>query len=146
MDVSRVALDRSAARAARLGPDVAGRLNWRHEDLLTWSPPSHAYDLVTVQFMHLPTGAMQALVRRLAHCVAPGGTLLVVGHAPTDQHTAGMTAQFPQIFYTAEQIVAALDPQQWKILVAESRPRPTGHHSGPDSVRHDTVVRAEVFG
>jgi len=146
VDVSRVALDRSAAQAAQLGADIAGRLTWRHEDLLTWSPPSHAYDLVTVQFMHLPTAAMQALVRRLAASVEPCGTLLVVGHAPTDEHTAGMAAQFPDIFFTAEQVVAALDPQQWKILVAESRPRPTGHHSGPDAVRHDTVVRAEVFG
>jgi len=146
VDVSRVALDRSAAQAAQLGADIAGRLTWRHEDLLTWSPPFHAYDLVTVQFMHLPTAAMQALVRRLAASVAPCGTLLVVGHAPTDEHTAGMAAQFPDIFFTAEQVVAALDPQQWKILVAESRPRPTRHQSGPGAVRHDTVVRAEVFG
>jgi len=146
VDVSRVALDRSAAQAARLGADIARMLTWRHEDLLTWSPPSHGYDLVTVQFMHLPTEAMQALVRRLAHSVAPGGTLLVVGHAPTDEHTTGMAAQFPDIFFTAEQVLAALDPRQWKILVAESRPRPTRHQSGPDAVRHDTVVRAELLG
>ena len=146
VDVSRVALDRSAAQAAQLGADIAGRLTWRHEDLLTWSPPFHAYDLVTVQFMHLPTAAMQALVRRLAASVAPCGTLLVVGHAPTDEHTAGMAAQFPDIFFTAEQVVAALDPRQWKILVAESRPRPTRHQSGHGAVRHDTVVRAELLG
>jgi len=111
VDVSRVALDRSAARAAPVGAAVAGRLRWQHQDLLTWSPPASAYDLVTAQLMHLPTAAMNALVRRLATSVAPGGTLLIVGYAPSDEHTAGMTAHYQEIFFTAEQITALLDPQ-----------------------------------
>ncbi len=87
LDVSTVALRRGAARAAEAGADVARRIDWLHEDVLTWIPEPSSYDLVSAQFMHLPTGPREEVFARLAAAVAPGGTLLIVGHHPSDLQT-----------------------------------------------------------
>ncbi|HZZ52771.1 MAG TPA: class I SAM-dependent methyltransferase, partial [Trebonia sp.] len=49
VDVSGVALGRAAEHAAKAGDEVAARIRWLREDLIEWTPPEHAYDLVTSQ-------------------------------------------------------------------------------------------------
>ncbi|BDZ50281.1 hypothetical protein GCM10025867_25220 [Frondihabitans sucicola] len=46
--------------------------------------PASSFDLVSSQYMHLPSPDMRALVTALAASVRPGGTLLVVGHADSE--------------------------------------------------------------
>jgi hypothetical protein len=46
------------------------------------------------------------------------------------------------MFFTAEQLVAELDPEVWDVLVAEMRPRQTADAEGRQITIHDTVVRA----
>ena len=82
VDVSRVALDRAATRARETG--MSARTAWEHRDLLTWSPPAAAYDLVTVAFVHLAGDQRREVYASLAEAVAPGGTFLVVAHHPDD--------------------------------------------------------------
>ena len=84
VDISAVALDRAAARAAAQGTEIAGRISWRQADLLTWSPGPPRFDLVSAQFMYLPGADLESLHRRLAAAVRPGGTLLIVLHHPDD--------------------------------------------------------------
>ena len=86
VDVSAVALERAAGYAAAAGDEVARRITWQREDLLSWVPEPERFDLVSAHFMHLPTGELEAMHRRLAAAVRPGGTLLVVGHHPDDLH------------------------------------------------------------
>lgn len=78
-DISRVALERAAVHAAEA--DVADRIDWQWHDLGA-SFPEGEYDLVSAQFLHsmgdLPR---ERILRRAALAVAPGGVLLVVGHA-----------------------------------------------------------------
>lgn len=56
-------------------------ITWIAADLAEWMPPAQ-YDLVTSCFLHstveLPR---EAILRRAADAVAPGGILLIVGHA-----------------------------------------------------------------
>lgn len=63
VDISPVALDRAAARAAEAGVDVAARIQLIPADVTTWVPPLAAYDLVSAQFLHLPTPQRVAAVR-----------------------------------------------------------------------------------
>jgi hypothetical protein len=73
------------------------------------------------------------MVRRMASGVAPGGTLLMVGHRPIDPATGAATPAAGQVQVSVEQALVALDPGRWEILIAEDRPRAT-IGSGVDAV------------
>ena len=141
VDVSAVALERAAAHAAAVGAVVAARISWQRVDLFDWAPAEGAFDLVSAQFMHLPREQREPMERRIAAAVAPGGTLLIVGHHPSDLGTTIPRPTFPELFFTAEEIAAALDPAGWTIS-AESRPRTAKDPDGQEVTIHDTVLRA----
>jgi 2-polyprenyl-3-methyl-5-hydroxy-6-metoxy-1,4-benzoquinol methylase len=88
IDVSTVALDRAAKRAAAAGEEMAARITWQQVDVLSWYPAPLQFDLVSAQFMHLPRPALESLHRQLAAAVRLGGALLIVGHHPSDLHTS----------------------------------------------------------
>ncbi|MGH3942357.1 MAG: hypothetical protein ACRDTG_27805 [Pseudonocardiaceae bacterium] len=110
--------------------------------LTTWAPAEGPFDLVSAQFMHLPTASRQALFARLATMVAPGGTLLIVGHHPSDMQTTIPRPHIPDLYYTAEEIGDSLDPDQWDVLVADTRPRPVNDPEGQEVTIHDAVLQA----
>jgi SAM-dependent methyltransferase len=134
VDFAATALQRGAARAE--ADEVAERIGWVRADLTDWVPP-RSFDLVSSQFIHVPMAARQSLFRRLAAAVAPGGTLLLVGHHPSDLETAIDRPRLPDLFFTAEEITADLAPDRWEILVAAARPR-----AEREIMIHDTVLRA----
>ena len=81
------------------------------------------------------------LFARLATAVAPGGTLLVVGHHPN--HADSAHAGMLDMFYPAEEVAAALDPADWEVAVAETRSRLGQHPDGSgETTFHDAVLRA----
>jgi hypothetical protein len=140
VDVSAVALARAAAHT---DPEIADRIAWQQVDLLSgWAPEPLAHDLVNAQFMHFPRAVRDRVFARLAAAVAPGGTLLVVGHHPSDLETTARRPQDPDLLFTAEELAAALDPGQWDVLVAEARPRLTDDPDGREITIHDAVLRA----
>ncbi len=65
--------------------------------------------------------------------VAPGGTLLLVGHRPIDPATGAPTPAAGQAQVSVDEAVEALDPHEWDIAVAEALPR-AAVGSGVDSV------------
>jgi hypothetical protein len=121
--------------AEAVGADVAERIEWVQGDLATWKPPPGRYDLVACFYVHM-AGSVTEMVRRLAAGVAVGGTLLLVGHRPVDPTTGNATAAAGQVQISVDAAVAALDPRDWKILVAEDRPRAAA------GTGVDAVVRA----
>ncbi|MBP2322245.1 2-polyprenyl-3-methyl-5-hydroxy-6-metoxy-1,4-benzoquinol methylase [Kibdelosporangium banguiense] len=134
VDISKVALARAAEHARERGVTV----DWLHTDL-TEVAPTTKFDLVTAHFFHLqsPDGN-QLLHRRLASAVAPGGTLLIVGHSPQDMHTVETRPKSPFMYYTAQQVEAVLEPGDWTVVVSEARPRTINGMS-----MHDEVLRAQ---
>ena len=108
-----------------------------HADLTRWTPPAAAFDLVSAQYFHLPPHDRDPAFARLAAAVAPGGSLLVVGHRPSELHT-GM----PEMFFTAELIAATLDPDAWDVVVCEDRPRTASVPAGHELPVADAVLRA----
>ena len=107
VDISSHALALAAARAAEQG--VAHRIEWVQADLATWRP-SAQFDLVTSAFLHSPVALpREKILRRAAAAVAPGGTLLVVGHGafpPGSGHEDGHDA--PPL-PTPDEVLASLD-------------------------------------
>jgi SAM-dependent methyltransferase len=142
VDFSTTALDRGAAHAQALGPEVAARIEWRHADLRSWAPPPRSYDLVSAQYMHLPSTERRPLFARLAAAVAPGGMLLLVGHDVSDLKTTAHRVHEPDMFFTVEEVAATLAPGEWAVLVAEARPRAAKSHEGEGITVHDAVLRA----
>ncbi|MCW2796698.1 methyltransferase domain-containing protein [Nocardioides sp.] len=141
LDLSQVALDRAAARAADLSPAVSGRLTWLRADLLTGDPLPTDFDLVSVQFMHVPRELFDGLYRRLAATVRPGGSLLVVGHHPDDLASGARHHDVPDILFPPEQVTAVLDPAEWDVKLADALVRTMERDGEQVSVR-DTVVHA----
>ena len=75
-------------------PAAAARITWTAADLTGWEPTSR-FDLVTSHYVHVP-GPPEALFARLASWVAPGGTLLVVGHGHAERVAADGPARLPR--------------------------------------------------
>jgi hypothetical protein len=64
---------------------------------------------------------MVEVTRRLATAVAPGGHLLVVGHAPAEGFTH-LTASHRRAMFVADELLPGL-PDDFEALVVEQRPR-----------------------
>jgi SAM-dependent methyltransferase len=141
VDISSVALARAAGIAAA-DPGSAARISWAQHDVTAWTPEEGAFELVSAQFMHLPPEPRERLFRGLAAAVAPGGTLLIVAHHPSDLDTSIQRPRVPELFYTAEQLVATLDGAEWEIVAADARPRPVADAAGEAVTAHDTVLNA----
>jgi SAM-dependent methyltransferase len=157
VDFSTVALERAAARSAARG--LGDLIEWLHADLGTWTPPEGSFDLVTAHYLHASWVDRSALFRRLAAAVAPGGTLLVVGHLLVDgddghghghgEHGDGdddghgqLHRRDPAAFYTAEEVMAVLDPAQWRDVVTETRDRDPEAAARTGNPVPDTVLVA----
>lgn len=141
VDFSAVALERAAARAAA-GARLAQRIDWVRADVSEWVPAERAYDLVTAHFMQLPADEREPLFRRLAAAVTPGGTLLIVGHHPSDLQTKVRRPPSPELFYTASDVAASLEPADWEIAVRAARARTATDADGQPATVHDTVFQA----
>ena len=142
VDISSVALQRGAAHAKQVDDDVARRITWLQADLIDWVPPGGSFDLVSAQFMHLPKDQREALFGRLAASVTPGGSLLVVGHHPLDLQTTARRPPRPEMFFTAADVAASLDPMAWDTAVSAVRARPSIDPDGNTITIHDAVLRA----
>ncbi len=142
VDLSTVALERAAANARTVGVEVAERIAWLPADLLSWAPPASTYDLVSAQFLHVPKEQREPLFGRLAASVAPGGSFLVVGHDFADLQTTAPRPHLPEVYFTAADVAAALDPHDWDIAVSESRARTTLDPEGHTVTVHDAVLMA----
>jgi hypothetical protein len=83
-----------------------------------------------------------AFYDRIAAWVAPGGTLLIVGHL----HTSGATGHGhhppAEASVTLTDITAGLDSTRWEIVIAEEHARTVTGPGGQAIPLHDVVVRA----
>lgn len=133
VDFSRVALDRGRRLADAMGVEV----DWRLADLLEWAPPAETYDLVVLFFIHLPRDERHRVYEQAATAVAPGGTLLIVGHDQANLADGIGGPQDPAVLFTAAEVAADL-PARFSIERAETLRR--GREPGPGPI--DAVVRA----
>ena len=142
VDLSAVALERAASHALEVGADVAQRITWLHVNVTEWTPAARSFDLVSAQFMQLSTAKRELLHRRLAESVASGGTLLIVGHHPSDMDTTVPRPRMPELFFTAADVAAGLNSREWELIVEASRERQATDPAGETVAIHDAVLRA----
>jgi SAM-dependent methyltransferase len=139
LDVSRVALDRAAARARQARVQV----DWACSRLEDYPVPLGGFDLVTAHYPALlrsPGGDAQ---RALLSAVAPGGTLIVVHHADIDVAKAKAHGFDPAAYVSHQDVVDMLD-QGWDVTIELGRRRDVpagldGQHT------HDDIVVARRF-
>ncbi len=137
-DISTGALARAAENAARDG--VSERVEWVEADLSVWEPPA-PYDLVTTHYAH-PAMPQLAFYERIAGWVAPGGTLLIVGHLHTSEPGHGHEDQPPaEASATVASVTATLDDTAWEIVTAEEDLRTLDDDGDRAVPLRDVVVR-----
>jgi SAM-dependent methyltransferase len=139
-DIATAALDRAAERAKAIG--VAGRVRWVQADLTAWVPDTR-YDLVTTHYAHSAMAQLE-FYDRIAAWVAPGGTLLIVGHLHRDDGGDGHGHGGPpaSASATAPAITARLDPNLWDVVTAHESHRTVPGSGRDGATLHDVVVRA----
>lgn len=140
-DISRVAIERATLHASDTDPVAAARIQWRPGDLLAQPPEPESFDLVSAQFMQLPPEQRARLYACLAASVRKGGTLLVVGHHPSDLSSGVPRPPMPELFFTSDEIAALLD-DAWMVDVSEARPRSASTPDGVEVTIHDAVLVA----
>ncbi len=142
VDISNVALERAKKSAIQGGEKVAEKISWIRTDLTESVPADTTYDLVCAFFMHLPKAERDVLFRSLTDLVAPGGSLLIVGHHPSDLDVPVNRPKEPDLFYTATEVAGLLQPGQWQVVVEAADARPAkGRDEQPVTV-HDAVLHA----
>lgn len=127
------------ARAAKLATDRGVQAEWVAADLREYQPQRDGFDLVLMAYLQLPEPVLAPVLARAAAAVAPGGSLLFIGH-DADNLTRGVGGpQDPRMLHSAEQVTAALGGLD--IVTAGQRSRPV---PGPDGERSaiDTLVLA----
>lgn len=98
VDFSVAGVDRGRAVAAAAGVDV----DWQVADVRTWSPTG-AYDLVLIAYLHL----MEPVLARAATWLAPGGRLVLVGHALRNLSEGVGGPSDPRLLHTEDELRAA---------------------------------------
>jgi SAM-dependent methyltransferase len=137
-DIASEALARAAGRAAASGSPESVR--WVEADLSVWSPDAR-FDLVMTHYAH-PAMPQLEFYDRIAGWVAPGGTLLIVGHLQTQDSTGHGHHPPAEASATAASITARMDGGEWQVVTAEEHLRTLTGHGDRAAPLHDVVVRA----
>ncbi len=135
VDFSQVGLDKAQRLAEERGVAVA----WEMADLIEYVPPPAAFDLVAILYLHLDPATTREVLRRAVAALAPAGTLLVVGHDPTNIEEGYGGPQNPAILMAPDEIADALEDLE--IERAERVRRPVAS-AGADVYAIDALVRA----
>jgi SAM-dependent methyltransferase len=135
VDFSGVAIDKARAHAAEKGVAV----DWVHADLMEYEAESEAFDLVMVFYLHLPVADRRRVLRTMRAALAPGGTLLVVGHDRSNLESGYGGPSSPAVLYSGVDVVADLGGLEIERMDRVDRPVRT---DDGERVAIDLVVRA----
>jgi SAM-dependent methyltransferase len=135
VDFSGVALRMARSLAAERAVDA----EWIEADVVAWTPPARAYDLVCVFYLQLPALERATALAHAASAVRPGGTLLVIGHDLLNLTEGWGGPTQPDVLFTPADVVAEIgDLRIEKAL----RVRRTVEEPGASREAIDALVRA----
>lgn len=144
VDIAPNALARGRAEAERVG--LGDRVTWVQADLAEWDTEER-FDLVTASFLHSSVSFPRAAVlRRATTFVAPGGHLVVVGHAGSPSWASAEEHVHAEPLVGPDEQVEQLalgdgDGDGWTVEVAELRTRRITAPDGSPATLDDSVVR-----
>ena len=139
VDIATNAITRGRVAAADRGV-AEDAITWIVHDLATWQP-TQEYDLVSACFLHSPVEFPRTeVLRRAASAVAPGGHLLIVGHAEPPPWSAH-AHDHPDLPGPAEELAGLeLDAASWDVVVSEVRSREATSRDGEQATLRDVVT------
>jgi SAM-dependent methyltransferase len=135
VDFSDTGLTMARELARARGVEV----DWIEADVVAWAPRSRAYDLVCVLYLQLPAPERRAALRHAVDAVAPGGTLLVVGHDLSNLTEGWGGPPQADVLFTPDDIVLEIESLQ--VEKAERVRRPV-EEGGTLHEAIDALVRA----
>lgn len=159
LDISAGVL--ATAREFGVLANVEERVQWIEADASTWEPEQQ-FGLVTTHYAHAPIPQLE-FYARIATWVAPGGTLVLVGHLHGHDgghderhdgdhshghgaghgHTAAEELEPPEeATVTLQQMEAVLDRDEWNIVESFANTREAKLPGGDVRTLHDVVVIA----
>ena len=104
VDFSDVAL----AKAGRLAASRGVEVEWVLADVLAFEPEPGTFDLVAVLYLQLPHDELARALRLASDALAPGGTLVVLGHDTTNLTDGYGGPKDASVLFTPEDVVAQL--------------------------------------
>lgn len=104
VDYSQVAIEKARDLAARDRRDV----DFVCADLLDYEPEPDAFDLIVVLYLQLPASERHRVLARAVTAVAPGGTVLVIGHDLANLTEGVGGPSDPAVLFTPEDVVSDL--------------------------------------
>ena len=139
VDFAAAGLDKARTIAADRGVAI----RFVHADLRRYLPDPGSFDLVLLLYLHLPWPDMTAVIERARAALAPGGTLLVVGHDRSNLEHGYGGPRSPEVLYTADQVAGLLSGLD--VEEAGVRHRPVETDQGTVQAI-DCLVRARAIG
>lgn len=136
VDFSAVAVE----RARRLAAERSLAAVFEQADVLAYEPPAAAFDLAIVFYLQLPAAERARALSAAARALAPGGTLLVVGHDLTNLSEGVGGPQDPAVLFTPADVVREACGGL-VVEKAERVSRPVQTAAGP-RLAIDALVRA----
>jgi SAM-dependent methyltransferase len=151
VDFSQVGLDKGRALQERHEGGAAWRIDWVRADVLHYEAGAGVHDLALLAYLQLPAGQRREAIRRAFDWLRDGGRLLVVAHDSTNISEGTGGPQYPEVLYTAEEVLADLDGERFEVLRADrvarevppapDAPPGTGARTAYDALVH--LVRSD---
>jgi len=135
VDFSSVGLE----KARQLAEAQAVEVEWVLADLRTYHPVPQAYELVIVLYLHLGPEDRRMVHRAAVSALAPGGTMVVLGHDASNLTDGYGGPQDPAVLFTPDDVVD--DLAGLSIVKAERVLRRVPTDAG-ERVAVDALVRA----
>ena len=141
VEASSVALWRAHREAStRRTAEKPLSVNWQVADISgPWSWRDREYDLVSLQFIHTDQSTRKHIWSEAVSSVAPGGTLLIVGHNASDAER-GIRRPPREMCFDMDELLSAI-PSDWTSVNAEVRER-TQVIDGEETTVSDVVLVA----
>jgi SAM-dependent methyltransferase len=123
VEASSVALWRAHREAStRRNSEHPLKVHWKVADISQpWSWRKDEFDLVSLQFIHTNQATRQHIWSEAVSSVAPGGTLLIVGHDASDAER-GIRRPPGEMCFDVNELLSAV-PSNWTAVSAEVRDR-----------------------
>ena len=133
VDYADVAVAKGIERAAR----AAVAVDFQVGDLLDYVPEARSFDLVVILYLHISSNGLRLVLERATEALAPGGTLVLVGHDLLNLTDGVGGPSDRDLLFTPDEVVAELSGLE--IEKAEHLLRDVDGHDRPAI---DALVRA----
>ena len=133
VDFSEIAIAKARARSVEEELDI----QFVCADLLRYDPEPAAFDLVLVVYLQIPFAERRLVLAEAASALAPGGSLVLLGHDLTNLAAGVGGPSDPEVLYTPDDIAAELPD-----LESEKAERVFRDVAGADRPAIDALVRA----